>query len=102
MTDDRTLEQLAAEVMVIQDACNLSGVVHAFSRSISRLRALLPQASTDAINNHPICVMFASKISSLTSLDTAFGQAYDECDGLMIGLNGREITKSMSIFQEVS
>lgn len=66
MADTRTLQQLAKESLDVQDACNLSGVVHGFSRSITRLRELLPNAGTDDINTHPICVIWADKIAHLT------------------------------------
>ena len=62
----KTLKQLADEAMRVQDACNLSGVVHSFSRAITDLRACLPEASTDTINGHPICVVWADKIAHLT------------------------------------
>lgn len=65
----RTLQQLAQEVLDVQDACNLSGVVLAWGRSISELRSLLDDKSTDAINKHPINVMWASKVESLTRCD---------------------------------
>lgn len=61
-----TMKQLAREALDVQNACNLSGVVHGFSRAISHLRALLPDAGTDEINHHPICILWADKISSLT------------------------------------
>jgi len=77
--DKRTMQELAQEALDIQDACNLSGVVHAFSRVVTQLRELHPRISTDVINTHPICVMYASKIVSLTRCEStvAFGLAYD-------------------------
>lgn len=79
--DNRTLGQLAAEALVVQDACNLSGVVHSWSRSISRLRQLLPYAGTDEINGHSINILFASKVASLTNCESGlvFSTAYDQC-----------------------
>jgi hypothetical protein len=76
----KTLKQLAEEALAIQDACNLSGCVHAFSRAMTDLRANLPNAGTDEINTHPIAVMYASKIESLTgcSNGVSFSQAYDK------------------------
>lgn len=50
----RSLRDLAREALDVQDASNLSGVVHGWSRSISELRALLPAAGTADINCHPI------------------------------------------------
>jgi hypothetical protein len=66
MKDERTLAQLAQEALTVQDACNLSGVVHGWSRSISRLRELLPGAGTNEINRHPISQMWAYKIYEMT------------------------------------
>lgn len=66
--DNRTFADLAKEVLQVQDACNLSGVVHSWSRSISRLRALLDAqkaGGTDAINGHFINVLWADKCASL-------------------------------------
>lgn len=67
--DRRTMADLAREALQVQDACNLSGVVLGFGRSIIRLRRLLEeqnQGSTDRINQHPVCVLWSSKIDSLT------------------------------------
>jgi len=64
--DKRTLRDLAIEALLVQDACNLSGVVHGFSRAIQRLRELLPDAGTTEINQHPISQIWADKIASLT------------------------------------
>jgi hypothetical protein len=48
MKDERTLAQLAQEALTVQDACNLSGVVHGWSRSISRLRELPARTKSTA------------------------------------------------------
>jgi hypothetical protein len=64
----KSMKELAQEALDVQNACNLSGVVHGFSRAISRLRELLPNAGTDEINSHPICVAWADKIASLTGI----------------------------------
>jgi len=65
-TDQRTLQTLAREALRVQDACNLSGVVHSFARAISRLRALEPTLGTDQINRHPIVVAWCSKVADLS------------------------------------
>ena len=77
----RTIKELAQEAHDIQDAVNLSGVVHAFSRAISDLREIARAEgweNTDKLNNHPICVMFSDKIAQLTysSSCTTFQHAY--------------------------
>lgn len=64
--DARTLAQLAREALDVQNACNLSGVVHSYARALSRLRSLLPEASTRTINTHPISQLWADKCAHLT------------------------------------
>lgn len=64
--DNRSLEDLASEVLAVQDACNLSGVVHSWSRSLSRLRHLLSGYSTKQINEHPINQLWADKVAHLS------------------------------------
>lgn len=77
MSDDtRTMADLANEAIRVQDACNLSGVVHSFSRSISRLRVLLREQgreSTEDVNTHPICQLWADKIASLACMPSYRG-----------------------------
>lgn len=90
MSDDtRTIADLAREAIQVQDACNLSGVVHSFSRSITRLRALLEaqgNGGTQAVNRHPICQLWSDKIADLSGSPSAFSAAYAEC----LRLTGRE------------
>ena len=64
--------------VAIQDACNLSGVVHSFAEAMSALCA--EGLDTESRNRHPIAVLFSSKIASLTGSEscTAFGAAYSE------------------------
>lgn len=69
MEDNRTLRELAKEALDVQDACNLSGVVHGWSRAITRLRELLGRVGTDELNSHPINVMWSDKCAHLTGSD---------------------------------
>lgn len=65
----RTMQELCQEAIAVQDACNLSGVVHTFSRAITDLRAILSASndfSTSKLNQHPISILYSSKIASLT------------------------------------
>ena len=64
--DQRTIGDLAREALDVQDACNLSGVVHSWSRSIKRLRELCPTAGTEQINKSPINKLWADKVAHLT------------------------------------
>ncbi len=76
--DKRSLSELANEALQIQDACNLSGLVHGWSRSVSRLRELLGPIDTDKINQHPINVLWANKVCDLARAnnDDTYGEAY--------------------------
>ncbi len=87
-SDKRSMQDLVKNALGVQDACNLSGVVHDFSRDISRLRALLEaqaehgqRFSTDRVNRHPVCVLYSSKIAALSGSEVPinFVTAYDWC-----------------------
>lgn len=88
MSDDsKRLAEMAQEAIFIQDACNLSGVIHSFSRTITELRDILirwdPDGfSTTILNQHPICVLYSSKIASLTNSDDGFSFSYNWCKDL--------------------
>lgn len=77
------LSLLAHEAIIIQDASNLSGLVHGWARSITQLRELLPEASTEALNRHPINKMWASKLNDLAGMgydiESRYAVAYSEC-----------------------
>ncbi len=60
------LQKIAKFTLMVQNAVNLSGVVRDFATVITQLRALLPKLGTDEINTHPVCVLWADKIASLT------------------------------------
>jgi hypothetical protein len=86
----KTLKELAKEALQVQDASNLSGVVHGWHRAITDLCEILrgdPEFSgTDEINHHPINKLWASKVHDLTQMGTsdieAWKDAYDECKRL--------------------
>ena len=84
----KTLKDLAKEAIEIQDACNLSGLIHGWHRSMEVLWSILRDsgAGTAQINQHPINQLWASKVHDLTGMglsDTeAFGKAYDACKKL--------------------
>jgi len=94
MSAVRCMKDLAKDAINVQDACNLSGVVHSFSRIIGELREIArleKWESTDKINRHPICILFADKIASLTSPGSSingseFTSAYNwACDLTQVG-----------------
>lgn len=70
--DTRTMRTLAQEVINIQSAGNLSGLVHGWSRSISRLRQLLAEQGirdTEQINKHPINKLWAERLYTLSGCE---------------------------------
>ena len=65
----RTEQELIKEAIMVQDACNLSGVVHSFSRAMQELWRLARESGgkgTDWVNTHKVCRLYADKIKSLT------------------------------------
>jgi hypothetical protein len=81
-----TINEAARLALEVQDASNLSGVVKAFDLVINCLneQARMRNEGTDWKNRHPVAVLFASKIASLTGSDSTrnFRVAYDECSKL--------------------
>ena len=62
-----TYQQLAQQALDVQDACNLSGVVHAMSRGMEALWAEAHQHGhgTEWVNEHPIVTLFIDKLAHL-------------------------------------
>jgi hypothetical protein len=68
----------------VQDACNLSGVVRSWGNVVSRIWEEAREDSgrgTEWVNMHPINVMYASKVASLTGYEDMpkYSDAYSEC-----------------------
>ncbi len=63
----RTESELIKEAIQVQDACNLSGVVHSFSRAMTDLWSIAKESDqgTDFVNTHRVARLYASKIFSL-------------------------------------
>jgi hypothetical protein len=72
---DATLRKLAQDALDVQDACNLSGVVHGFSRAMTALRDTKPMSTTE-LNTHPVAILWADKIAQLTNTQTIGGAGY--------------------------
>ena len=51
------------QAILVQDACNLSGVLLSFLEVIKKIRE--EENDTKKINEHPICKLYADKIYSL-------------------------------------
>lgn len=84
MSSDKHVNSLDYKTAIeIQDACNLSGVVHSFSALMEKLssEAWDKHLGTDWKNKHPIAVLYASKIASLTGCENnlTFQEAFDKC-----------------------
>lgn len=67
--------------LVVQDACNLSGVVHSLAEVLPRIREEPDCTGTDYVNTHPITIMYVNKLSSLSGAERGlvFSTAYDAC-----------------------
>ena len=65
------------DALLVQDACNLSGVVHSFADVITRI----DYQNTEERNTHPICKLYADKIADLAKVRTfdEYSDAYQEC-----------------------
>lgn len=70
--DSTMMRRLAVEALQVQDACNLSGVLHGFARAMGDLlRACNGRmAVRDA---HPITRLWVDKIASLTGYAQDYG-----------------------------
>lgn len=71
------IERMHDDALQVQDACNLSGVLHSFLRNVQELRDM--DLSSEDINRHPVSVLFSSKVASLTGSESAttFHKAYE-------------------------
>lgn len=76
------------DAIEVQNAVNLSGVVHSFNSVLSKIWDEVHENkivnATEYISNHPISVLYAWKIASLSRLlrcedFAAFSKAYDQC-----------------------
>lgn len=55
------------DAILVQDACNLSGVVHSLAIHCQKLRE--EGNDTDEINKHPATVMYVAKLAHLCGID---------------------------------
>lgn len=79
--------ELAKEALLIQDACNLSGLVFSFAREMQKL-CDHPRCTGSAWrNHHPIVVLWLNKLDSLCTGDLgdmgAYSKAYDLCSAVV-------------------
>jgi hypothetical protein len=77
MTTTFDEKKWAKDALLVQDACNLSGVAHSFSRMLREMSDA--NMGTDARNTHPLSLLFSSKIASMTGSESMlqFSKAYE-------------------------
>lgn len=88
----RTERELIEEALQVQDACNLSGVVHSFSRAMTDLWEIAREKGegTHFVNTHRVSVLYADKCRHLSeATPDRVSDAYDVL-GLMI--DGQEVS----------
>ena len=77
------MSNIYAEAITVQDACNLSGVVHSWAEAIDAIweEEKATHGGTKFVNRHPVNILFASKVASLTGCEFSelFSVAYAEC-----------------------
>lgn len=62
----KTLKELAAEALAVQDACNLCGVAQSFARAMRDLGD--HTKGTDERNQHPITRVWLDKLNQLAGI----------------------------------
>ena len=79
-----TIQQAAQTALDVQDACNLSGVLHSFNEIVHEV--IWPEArrqgkGTEFVNTHPIVILFLDKLASLAqeTFVCDYQGAYGEC-----------------------
>lgn len=68
----KTLKELAKDALAVQDACNLSGVVHGFARCMSDMVEM--HLDTDQRNTHPITLLWIDKLCHLSGYKQDYGE----------------------------
>lgn len=84
--DNRSLKELADEVLFIQDGVNPVAILGGWQRSVKRLIAL--GFESGEVLTHPISLLFLSKMSSLSRVQEQepwFSLAYDQVQDLCEG-----------------
>lgn len=78
------MKELCLEAIQVQEACNLMAVLSSFSRAVTDLKVILVKEndfSTYKLNQHPVSILYASKVASLTGseVEHEFGHALGFC-----------------------
>jgi len=78
-----TIQQWAQNVLGLQSSMRLDHVVYYFNCFMSDLKELYPSKPTEWYNHHPISLLFADKISSLSGAH--FTKSFVQCQALAKG-----------------
>lgn len=86
----RSIKELAAEAIAVQNACNPLGVSKGYAAGLQeladKLREVGEPCGTRDICNHPIHRLWASKVHDLAGMGLSdcdrYGEAYDACQKL--------------------
>ena|GEM_PF-4796340 len=73
------------DTIQIQDACNLSGVVHSMVEALESVCDMAHRLGEGTAwkNRHPVMVLFAAKVAHLAGLsDSSLCEAYERAHGL--------------------
>ena len=75
----KTIRDIAQSALDVQNACNLSGVVHSFSA----LMTLLSEQglSSEEKNRHPAVILYSNKIASLCGSESGGGVCPEPTSG---------------------
>lgn len=74
----QVLSQLARDVILVQDACNLKGVIAAFMRARETILDYGGrEKGTEWFNHHPIMRLYASKIHHLTDMGLSSTESFE-------------------------
>jgi hypothetical protein len=74
-----------------QSACNLSGIIHSWSKVMPKIWATAHELGkgTDWVNQHPICVLYTEQAKHLTTLSgDRYSMAYSVCIEITDGFRG--------------
>jgi len=81
-----TMKQIAADALLVQSACNLSGVVKSFADATTVIwaEALARGEGTDWVNTHPVSRLYTFQLATLsgvayTTADFTYADAYNAC-----------------------
>ena len=77
------MRNIYEDAILVQDACNLSGVVHSLAKAMDVIRKEADELGegTQYMNTHPVVILFVDKLQSLSGSNdpSAFSRAYDKC-----------------------